>query len=70
MKFAEFITADGPIYINADHVVYVASDPEDKRQTSIFLTHQTRPDRGSPEPCAVVRHTAIDVVLRLYKGME
>jgi len=66
MKFAELMTDDGPIYINADHVIYVTPNPQDKRETHVHLTHPRHTDGH----LAVVRHTAIDVVLRLYKGME
>ncbi len=66
MLIAEFMTEDGPIYINADHVIYVTPDRQDKREAHIHLTHPRHTDGH----VVVVRHTAIDVVLRLYKGME
>ena len=64
--FTEFITDTGPIYININHVIYVRPKPGNPDKSLIELTHPVPDEVGY----VIVNHSHIDVILRLYKGME
>ena len=66
MKFAELMTDNGPVYSNADHAMYLQLAPHDKTKTYIHLTHPRPDDEGR----IIVNHAPVDVVQRLYKGLE
>jgi hypothetical protein len=66
MLIAELITKTGPIYVNADHVIYLHRDIQDPESTHIHFTHPKVNDIGR----ITVKHTPLDVVQRLYKGLE
>jgi|TARA_R110002074_G_scaffold76139_1_gene173453 hypothetical protein len=66
MRYAEFTTNDGPVYINNTHVIYVQPAPHDPAKTYIQLTHPRPNDKGH----IIVDETPVEVILRLYKGME
>ena len=75
MLIAEFMTKTGPIYVNTDHVIYFHQDDIDPKLTHIHLTLPEKQMARRSDPRhdmghITVEHSPVDVVLRLYKGME
>ena len=64
--FAELMTNTGPIYVNADHVIFVRRKPTDPNQSLLEMTNPVPDEVGY----ITVNHDPVDVVLRLSKGME